>query len=205
MVPGQGIEPCSSECGTDVVTRRQARHERVAARGVEPAYAELMRLRRLRACSSRSGGGSAPSTGGTLHIVKKRSTKLVGDIAVQHVVLAALERGWCVATPVGDRMPYVLIVDVRGRLHRLQVKSAFHLTREGCWVASVRRSKTNRRAYRFEHYGSNDFDFAVIWHPADRDFFVIPIREFLRWRGSHVILSHRGRAGRFRNAWQLIG
>ncbi len=53
------------------------------------------------------------------------STKLKGDIAEQAAILRLLELGWGVAKPLGDRLPYDLIVDINGKLIRLQVKSAW--------------------------------------------------------------------------------
>jgi hypothetical protein len=51
-------------------------------------------------------------------------TKLKGDIAEQAAVLAALERGWGVLRPLGDRLPYDLVFDVAGCLVKVQVKAA---------------------------------------------------------------------------------
>lgn len=137
-------------------------------------------------------------------------TKLVGDIAVQHAILAALERGWGVCVPVGDRAPYDLVFDVDGKLRRVQVKSAYmskgYGGRSAYWTAHVTRCKTNRRVYKFERYRPTDFDIALIWHPRDRVFFVIPIKNFLKWRGTCLTLARTGRGGsfRFRDAWQLF-
>ncbi len=51
-------------------------------------------------------------------------TKLKGDIAEQAVILFALKQGWGVLQPVGDRLPYDLVLDVEGRLIKVQVKCA---------------------------------------------------------------------------------
>jgi hypothetical protein len=60
----------------------------------------------------------------------KVDTKLKGDIAEQAVVLAALEKGWGVLQPLGDRLPYDLVLDIEGRLVRIQVKAAFSLDKK---------------------------------------------------------------------------
>lgn len=130
-------------------------------------------------------------------------TKLVGDIAVQHAILEALERGWGVSVPVGDRLPYDLIIDVGGGsrgLFRCQVKSC-HKEERG-FAANTRRCKTNRKRYRIERYGRNDFDFALLFHPKDRIFYVVPIYTFLAYR-SAVRISTR-RAQLYRNAWNQL-
>lgn len=51
-------------------------------------------------------------------------TKLKGDIAEQSVILFVLQKGWGVAKPIGDRLPYDVILDINGRLIKVQVKSA---------------------------------------------------------------------------------
>lgn len=56
-------------------------------------------------------------------------TKLKGDIAEQAVILKALQQGWGVAIPIGDRLPYDLVFDVGGKLLKIQVK-AYYLDEE---------------------------------------------------------------------------
>ncbi|MBX2874586.1 MAG: hypothetical protein KTR30_20865 [Saprospiraceae bacterium] len=45
-------------------------------------------------------------------------------IAEQAVRLAALTRAYGVSTPIGDYLPYDLILDVQARLLKIQVKCA---------------------------------------------------------------------------------
>ena len=53
------------------------------------------------------------------------NTKLKGDIAEQAVALKALQKGWEVLRPLGDRLPYDLVFDVEGKLFKIQVKAAW--------------------------------------------------------------------------------
>ncbi|MEL6924208.1 MAG: group I intron-associated PD-(D/E)XK endonuclease [Bacteroidota bacterium] len=46
-------------------------------------------------------------------------TKLKGDIAEQSVMLYALKQGWGVLNPIGDRLPYDLVLDIDGVLVKL--------------------------------------------------------------------------------------
>ena len=52
-------------------------------------------------------------------------TKQKDDIAEQAVILKALQLGFGVCKPIGDRMPYDLVFDVDGRLLKIQVKSVW--------------------------------------------------------------------------------
>ncbi|WP_222845834.1 group I intron-associated PD-(D/E)XK endonuclease [Flavilitoribacter nigricans] len=68
-------------------------------------------------------------------------TKLKGDIAEQAVVLTALEKGWGVLQPVGDRLPYDLVLDIAGRLLRIQVKAAWWDEKKENYVVDNRRTR----------------------------------------------------------------
>jgi len=136
-------------------------------------------------------------------------TKLKGDIAEQSVVLFALKKGWGVSIPVGDRLAYDLILDVSGKLAKIQVKSAwFDMARQN-YVVDNRRTKTNRRQMIRSPYGVNDFDFAIV-HIADLDvYYVFPCEVFVHY-GSEIHLVETDKRQRkpnsrvYRGAWDLI-
>jgi hypothetical protein len=85
-------------------------------------------------------------------------TKLKGDIAEKAAGLGALQRGWGVLEPVGDRLPYDLVFDVEGTLVRIQVKAAWYSQSTENYVTDVRRTKTNRREMVRSRYREADFD-----------------------------------------------
>jgi hypothetical protein len=136
-------------------------------------------------------------------------TKLKGDIAEQAAILQALKRGWGVLRPVGDRLPYDLVLDLDGALIKVQVKSAWLDARSGNYMMDTRRTKTNRRVMLRDTYKACDFDFALV-HLADLDlFYVIPVGVFLMFRSgiSLVEVDRRQRKPRsadYREAWRLI-
>lgn len=137
------------------------------------------------------------------------STKLKGDIAEQSAIVKILELGWGVAKPVGDRMPYDLIADVAGTLVRLQVKCAWFNSKDKCFIADVRRTKTNRRIMVRELYTSRDFDFALVYIPDSSIFYVFPVEVFIAY-GSTVTLVETDKRQRkpksaiYREAFELI-
>ena len=137
------------------------------------------------------------------------STKLKGDIAEQAVILQALKRGWGVLRPIGDRLAYDLVVDVKGSLVKIQVKSAWFDASRRNYVVDNRRTKTNRRQMLRECYSESDFDFAVVYIDEIDVFYVFPIAEFIIY-GSEIHLvetdkrQRKPRSADFRNAWMLI-
>jgi hypothetical protein len=128
-------------------------------------------------------------------------TKLVGDISVQRTVLLALEHGCGVLVPVGDRLPYDLVLDV-GRLVKIQVKTAYVDTRyDGAYVVNARRAKTNRKTYRHELYKPGDFDFLLAWLKDRPVFYAIPASVFMTYKSAAILETKRSRATPFRNIW----
>ena len=72
--------------------------------------------------------------------IHKLNTKQKGDIAEQAVVLHALKLGFGVLKPLGDRIPYDLVFDVKGVLVKIQVKSAWFDTKKENYVVDNRRT-----------------------------------------------------------------
>ncbi|MDN3636078.1 group I intron-associated PD-(D/E)XK endonuclease [Neolewinella lacunae] len=114
-------------------------------------------------------------------------TKQRGDIAEQAVVLQSLRRGWGVLRPVGDWLPYDLVLDVKGRLVKVQVKFAWFDEVKGNYVVDNRRTKTNRREMVRSNYSLADFDFAIAYINELDVFYVMPCAAFTGF-GSEIHL-----------------
>jgi hypothetical protein len=65
-------------------------------------------------------------------------TKQKGDIAEQAVVLKALKQGWGVLKPVGDRLPYDLVLDIGGSFVKVQVKYAWFDIKRNNYVVDTK-------------------------------------------------------------------
>ncbi len=102
------------------------------------------------------------------------STKLKGDVAEHAVILHSLKAGWDVLLPVGDRLPYDLVIVEYRRMIRIQVKSAWKDRKCDDYVVDTRRSHTNRRKNYHTKYHFEDFDFAVVWVQDLDVFYVFP-------------------------------
>lgn len=119
-------------------------------------------------------------------------TKLKGDIAEQAVILYALKQGWGVLRPIGDRLPYDLVLDINGKFIRIQVKSAWFDESRQNYVVDNRRTKTNRRVMLREKYQKDDFNFAVIYIEETNVFYVIPIEVFISYSSEiHLVESEK--------------
>lgn len=137
------------------------------------------------------------------------NTKLKGDIAEQAAILKALQNGWGVLKPVGDRMPYDLVLDVECVLVKVQVKCAWLDQKSGNYIVDIRRTKTNRREMVRELYKVSDFDFALVYIPDINSFYIFPCTVFIGY-GSTISLVEADKRQRkpksviYRDAWNLI-
>ena len=136
-------------------------------------------------------------------------TKLKADIAESAVVTELLKRGFRVLKPVGDRLPYDLALDLKGRLCRIQVKAAWFDRSNEMYAVDSRRTKTNRRVMRRERYTSSDFDFAVLYLEDRQIFYVMPAGIFNSY-GSTISLvegekrQRKPKSAEYRERWDLL-
>lgn len=137
------------------------------------------------------------------------NTKHKGDVAEQAAILAALKRGWSVSVPIGDRDSYDLVFDIAGRLLKIQVKAAWKDERSNTHYCGTRMMKTNRKVYKSAFYNANDFDFALIYVDDFGVFYVVPVSEFVKYRGDMTLaerdtIHKKPRSAKFREAWDLL-
>jgi PD-(D/E)XK endonuclease len=136
-------------------------------------------------------------------------TKLKGDIAEQAVIFEVLKKGWGVLRPIGDRLPYDLVIDIERRLVKIQVKSAWFDESRLNYVVDTRRTKTNRRVMKRELYTNSDFDFAIIYIQNLNVFYIIPSIIFTS-HGSEIHFveaekrQRKPKSAIYREAWKLI-
>ena len=137
------------------------------------------------------------------------NTKLKGDVAEQAAILQALNRGWGVLKPVGDRLPYDLVFDVNGKLVKIQVKCAWFDKNRNNFVVDNRRTKTNRRFMIRSKYKTSDFDFALVYLPDLNCFYVFPLQVFVGYASEiHMVEAdkrqRKPQSAEYREAWDLI-
>jgi hypothetical protein len=136
-------------------------------------------------------------------------TKLKSDIAESAVSTALLIRGFTVLKPVGDRLPYDIAIDIKGKLIRIQVKHAWYNKKDKAYVVDVRRTKTNRRRMLRKKYNDNDFDFVIAFIGEKLIFYIIPSIVFNSFASSISFIEDHKRqrspkSGQYRENWQLI-
>jgi hypothetical protein len=137
------------------------------------------------------------------------SPKLVGERVELAFMYEASERGFFPVKPLGDSLPYDVIIDATRydrhsratgprRLLRIQVKSVAYGSRRGYQVLMW----GNRRRYTYR-----DFDFLAVHVIPEKAWYIIPIRHCLASLAVRVYPHHsksKGRFERFRGRWDLL-
>ena len=128
------------------------------------------------------------------------NTKRRGEVAEAAFLHKAAALGFSVAKPWGESDRYDFIVEVNGRLWRVQVKSAHSSALNGYSFAACGNVRKNR-------YTPNDIDFIVGYVVPDNAWYVIPIAVFAERTAVKVFPSSRRRMSRFekyREAWDYL-
>ena len=126
-------------------------------------------------------------------------TKLKADIGESAVITELLKRGFNVLKPVGDRLPYDLAIDVKGKLIRIQVKSAWFY--RGAYKVDARITKTNRRRMIRKYYNETDFDFAIIYIQDLDIFYIMPQAIFSSYKSEISLVETTKRQRNPKSAW----
>ena len=132
--------------------------------------------------------------------------KRKGELAEMVFVLAAASHGLAVCKPYGDSYPYDFVVEIGGRLLRIQVKSAFAARRSAYYFRLVGpRGHCTRRHI----YSEADIDFLAAYVVPHDTWYIIPACAIQST--TMVALSpgaqDKQRGARFelyREAWQLM-
>jgi len=122
--------------------------------------------------------------------------KQQGAIAEQLFATQALRKGFGVSMPLGDFLPYDLIIDNSGILFRIQVKSttykeynSYHFK-----IGNGRRTK--------ELYSPDDLDVFALNVFGSRDFFLIPFQHICFQKT--VRCNPNGVHGSYYNNWNVF-
>jgi hypothetical protein len=131
--------------------------------------------------------------------------KNLGEIAESKFLSKALFYGYSVSIPFGDNQPYDLILDDRGRLYKVQVKSTNGLHKDR--NANSYKFVCARGARMKTRYEKHEVDlYALYVHPLDI-WYLVP---FHKVEGVSVrVYPHRtdyinGKYERYKERWQIL-
>ncbi len=128
-------------------------------------------------------------------------SKAKGDVSEYGAIFQLLKLNWNVLKPIGDRLPYDLVIERNNEFLKIQVKSGYK-TKSGYSINNVR-AKTNRKHYKFEKYKINDFHFAICYLKEEEVYYVFPIEYFLKFKGKITIGKNKTHEV-YKNKWDLL-
>lgn len=131
----------------------------------------------------------------------------IGSAAEFAVAVSAMEYGFSVSQPLGCYAHYDLIMDVKGVLIKMQVKSLFNESKGpgrqlGLRCPCSRNIKQGTKRQEKIKYSLNDFDFAACYHRQSREIFIVPFDIFTV--GKTFFSLSQKRQDLYRNAWHLL-
>lgn len=135
-----------------------------------------------------------------------------GEISELKFALACREHGFIVSKPMSTTR-YDLVVDVGGKLHRVQVKSASkQKSRERCrslgYPVMLRQGRGEMKCYQ-EH----EIDFFAIHLRNDDLWYIVPVKYLINKASLHINPDRKPNVGgtrpmldwaQFREAWNLL-
>lgn len=84
--------------------------------------------------------------------------KQKGIISEYRCITWFLERGYDVSIPIGDNAPYDMIVDISGKLIKIQVKSAY-IGRPGTFTIELTKNVSSRTKIACTKYRDSEVDY----------------------------------------------
>jgi hypothetical protein len=123
-----------------------------------------------------------------------------GEMAEAEFVAKAARLGFRVAKPWGDSERYDFIVDVNGRLWRVQVKSAHRAGQDGGYSFRM-------HGHSLKAYSAKEIDVLVAYVVSEDAWYVFPVRELGGLRSLKLFPGSRRKRSRFekwREAWGVF-
>jgi hypothetical protein len=100
------------------------------------------------------------------------NTKTKGDIAVAHAIACLTDLGYEILIPIGDKMPYDLVVDGLNGLQKVQVKYAGWNPEKKWACAHLETRGGNQSFSTTKKYADGDFDFLFVWTERGSAYFI---------------------------------
>ena len=131
---------------------------------------------------------------------RKLTRKQRGEMAEAAFVAKVAGMGYEVSKPWGESSRYDLVVDVGGRLVRVQVKSAHRAGEYGGYTFHAHGNS-------YHVYRASEIDVLVAYVVPEDAWYVFPVAVFPRYRAMKVFPSSRRRRSKFekyREAWWVM-
>lgn len=126
----------------------------------------------------------------------KDNTKYLGNLTELQCITRFYELGYSVSIPYGDSEKYDMVLDVRGKLYRLQCKHATprmneegtitHLTIRTVWQSGY----TKHSQYKRNQYTKDDCDYFVTHYQGKN--YLIPVEQCSNEKSLRIVPPKNG-------------
>lgn len=124
------------------------------------------------------------------------NTKYLGNLTELQCITRFYELGYPVSIPYGDSEKYDMIIDVNGKLYRLQCKHANphinenndidYITIKTCWQTGYTKNSSNKRHL----YSEEDCDYFVTHYEGKN--YLIPVDECSTMKTLRIVMPKNG-------------
>ena len=104
------------------------------------------------------------------------TTKEQGIIGQAKVLSEFESLGVNVSIPFGDNLPYDLIIDVKGKLYKVQVKTSSQ-TKDGKTDFGIKKNRINTKESYISYYNQNEVDYYALYAILRDKIFLVPFEE----------------------------
>lgn len=116
--------------------------------------------------------------------------------------------GWLTSFPITHNSQYDLIVDVNGRLSKIQIKRAYihSKQRENTLCVETRRiivKHSGDKKTVTRKYDNNGYDFLIAHYPKNNEFWVLPFNVCDKY-AAQVYLTTKNNE-QYKGKWSLLG
>ncbi len=128
--------------------------------------------------------------------------KARGEVAEARLVAKLMEMGLTVAKPFGDSAKWDLIVEARGKVSRLQLKSTWIKGGNDYYNVTTGPAK-GYRSHRLRPYGADEIDFLVAYIAPEETWFVFPV-SVVQTTAVNITMRPNSRFAPYRERWDLL-
>ena len=99
----------------------------------------------------------------------------VGDITEYRFALYCMERNIPISKPMNNNLPYDFIIDLNGRLLKLQVKTGYNSSSKDCFMFNTRSTSKNYTEITNKDYNGLIDGFITYYEALPNKFYYIPV------------------------------
>lgn len=132
----------------------------------------------------------------------KKETKRLGEMAEAAFLSKVTALGFGISKPWGDSERYDFIVDVKGRIFRVQVKSAHSVSKSYGGGYHIDGGRTRYR----DNYTTDEIDILVAYIVPENVWYIFPADAFLKMGGISIFTCGKRttKYEPYREAWHIF-